>query len=125
MANSILDINKILNDYSIEIQEAISNLCPNVAKEAQNELKATHKHKDRTGKFRKGWKVKTTKGNGTTSSIIYNTNAGLTQLLEKPHADRTGTRTIVPKSAGFMKTIEEKYNLKFEKDVENIIKNGG
>lgn len=125
MANSILDINKILNDYSLEIQTSISDLCPEVAKEAQNELKATHKHKDRTGKFRKGWRVKTTKGNGITYSIIYNTNAGLTQLLEKPHSDRTGTRIITPKSAGFMKDVEEKYNLKFEKDVEKIIKNGG
>lgn len=124
MANSILDINKILNDYSLDIQTSISDLCPEIAKEAQNDLKATHKHKDRTGKFRKGWRVKTTKGNGITYSIIYNVNAGLTQLLEKPHANRKGI-TITPKSAGFMKDVEVKYNLKFERDVENIIKNGG
>lgn len=124
MANSILDINKILNDYSLEIQTSISDLCPEVAKEATDELKATHRHKDRTGKFRKGWRVKTTKGNGITYSIIYNVNAGLTQLLEKPHANRNGI-TITPKSAGFMKEVEEKYNLKFERDVDKIIKNGG
>ena len=59
------------------------------------------------------------------SCTIYNQNAGLTVLLEKPHKDRTGTRTITPKSAGHIKKVDDMCNSEFEKNVEMIIKNGG
>lgn len=121
MANSILDINKILNDYSIEIQEAIQEDAIKVSKSGVDTLKNTSPK--RTGKYRKGWKVKTTKGNGFIQCEIHNsTNWQLTHLLEKPHLKRNGGYTI-PKV--HIKPVEETCINEFEKDVENIIKNGG
>lgn len=121
MANSILDINKILNGYSIEIQEAIQNDAIKVSKIGVDKLKNTSPK--RTGKYSKGWKVKTTKGNGFIQCEIHNaTSWQLTHLLEKPHAKRNGG-TTTPKV--HIKPVEQSCISQFEKDVENIIKNGG
>ena len=126
MANdSILDIKDILNDYSKDIQEAITKDAEAVAKEAANELKNTSPK--RTGKYRKGWRVKTTKGNGYVECVVHNaTDYQLTHLLEKPHVIRNGVGTwgtSTPKV--HIKPVEEKAVKKYEKDVENIIKSGG
>lgn len=122
MANdSITNVIDILNEYSTDIQEAIIEDAQKVAKEAQNELKNTSPK--RTGKYRKGWRVKTVKGNGYVESIVHNaTDYQLTHLLEKPHLKRNGgyTAPIV-----HIAPVEEKAVKQFEKDVENIIKNGG
>lgn len=122
MANdSITNVIDILNEYSTDIQEAIIEDAQKVAKEAQNELKNTSPK--RTGKYRKGWRVKTIKGNGYVESIVHNaTDYQLTHLLEKPHLKRNGgmTTPIV-----HIAPVEQKAVKQFEKDVENIIKNGG
>ena len=122
MANSsILDINDILNEYSSDIQEAITNEAQSVAKDAANELKNTSPK--RTGKYRKGWRVKTNKGKGYIECIVHNaTNYQLTHLLEKPHVTRNGGKTT-PKV--HIAPVEEQSKKKFEIAVENIIKNGG
>lgn len=121
MANSILDINDILNDYSSDIQEAIIDEAQKVAKEGVAELKNTSPKK--TGAYRKGWRVKTEKGRNYISCTIHNsTNYQLTHLLEKPHLTRNGGRTT-PKV--HIKPVEEKCIKKYEKDIEKIIKNGG
>lgn len=122
MANdSVIDVIDILNEYSANIQEAIVEEAQKVAKEGASELKNTSPK--RTGKYRKGWRVKTTKSKGSVECIIYNsTNWQLTHLLEKSHAKRNGgvTSPIV-----HIKPVEERCIKRFEKDVESIIKNGG
>lgn len=121
MADTILDINKILNDYSSEIQEAIMEDAEKVSKNGAEKLKATSPK--RTGKYARGWRVKTKKGNGFIECEIHNaTNWQLTHLLEKPHLKRNGGYTM-PKV--HIKPVEESCIAQFERDVENIIKNGG
>lgn len=118
---SILDINDILNEYSSDIQEAISEEAQKIAKEGVSELKNTSPK--RTGKYGKGWRVKTTKGRGFIECTIHNsTNWQLTHLLEKAHLKRNGGLTS-PKV--HIKPVEEKCIKEFERNVENIIKNGG
>lgn len=118
---SILDINDILNEYSSDIQEAISEEAQKIAKEGVSELKNTSPK--RTGKYRKGWRVKTTKSRGFIECKIHNsTNWQLTHLLEKAHLKRNGGLTS-PKV--HIKPVEEKCIQEFERNVENIIKNGG
>ncbi|MBR2677825.1 MAG: HK97 gp10 family phage protein [Bacilli bacterium] len=117
----ILEINDILNEYSNDIQEGITREAESVAKEAVSELKVTSPI--RTGKYRKGWRVKTTKGRGFVECIVHNsTNYQLTHLLEKPHLKRNGGITT-PKV--HIKPVEEKSKKEYEQKVENIIKNGG
>lgn len=120
--DTILDINKILNDYSKDIQESIAAEAQEVAKKAQNELKATSPK--RTGKYSRGWRVNTTKSRYEIECIVYNTNPGLTMLLERTHAKRGGG-SVTPKSAGHIQRVEESSIKEYETEVEKIIQNGG
>ena len=119
--NSILDVTKILDNYAKEISKDIITDAEKVAKDGMDELKNTSPK--RTGKYRKGWRVRTDKINGGGVSIIYNaTSYQLTNLLEKPHLTRNGRLTspqvhIAPVEARCIKD--------YERRVENTIKNGG
>ena len=119
--NNILDIHEILNEYSQDIQDAITNEAQVVAKKGVAELK--NKSPKRTGKYRKGWRVQTEKGRGYVDCTIHNaTDYQLTHLLEKPHALRNG-RTSTPQV--HIAPVEQQCVSEFEKNVEMIIKNGG
>lgn len=119
--DSILDIKDILNEYSVDIQEDIVKTAENVAKKGADKLKQTSPK--RTGKYSKGWRVKTAKGRGEVSSTIYNaTNWQLTHLLEKPHLLRNG-RLSTPKVHIY--PVEQQCIKEYETEVEKIIKNGG
>lgn len=119
--DSILDIKEILNDYSLDIQDAITQEAQNVAKKGVAELKNTSPK--RTGKYRKGWRVKTEKGRGFVNCSIHNaTDWQLTHLLEKPHALRNGG---VSRPQVHIAPVEQQCVSEYQKNVENIIKNGG
>jgi len=126
--NSILDINEILNDYSDDIQEAITEEALEVAKEGQSKLKATSpknkKNTSRKGRYAKGWRVKTTKGKGFVNCISHNaTDYQLTHLLEREHMTRNGGK-YTPKQK-HIEPVHDECCRNFEKGVEEIVKNGG
>lgn len=125
VSDSFLDIKDILNEYSDEIQESITEEAINIAKEGAEKLKRTSPK--RTGRYAKGWKVKTIKGKGYVSATIYNsTNWQLTHLLENPHVIRNSNGTYgISKPKVHIAPVEEKCIAEFEHNVENIIKNGG
>lgn len=117
----ILEIADILDEYSNDIQEAITERAIKVAKQGANDLKANSPK--RTGDYKKGWRVKTAKGKGFVSCIIHNaTNYQLTHLLEKPHLKRNGGLTT-PKV--HIAPVEEKSIKQYEQEVINVIENGG
>lgn len=122
---SILDIKEILNEYSCDIQEAITEEAQTIAKKGVAELKNNSPKK--SGKYRKGWRVKTTKGANYVECVIHNaTEWQLTHLLEKPHVIRNkyGTwGTSTPQV--HIEPVEKKCISEYEKNVEKIIKNGG
>lgn len=119
--NSILDVNKILDSYAKEISRDIVTDAEIVAKEGVDELRNTSPK--RTGKYRKGWRVRTDKMNNGGSSIIYNaTDYQLTHLLEKPHLSRNG-RIVAPKV--HIAPVEAKCIKDYERRVEKSIQNGG
>ncbi len=118
MANdSLLDVNDILTGYCDDVQEYIEEAAKKIALSGKNKLKSNSPKK--TGKYSRGWTLKTIKGRGYARFIIYNkTNWQLTHLLEKPHATRNGLRTnpIV-----HIKPVEEECISEFEKNVKRII----
>lgn len=125
MNNSILDISDILEEYSQDIQESITEAAIKIANEGASELK--QKSPKKTGKYAKGWKVKITKGKNYINSTIHNNNNWqLTHLLEKPHIIKNSNGTYgTSKPVIHIAPVEEKCVEKFTKEVENIIKNGG
>ena len=125
--DSILNIQDILNDYSHEIQEAITEEAEKIAKEGKEKLKSTSpKNKKNTkykGRYAKGWRVKTTKGYGFVNCTIYNaTDWQLTHLLENSHLTRNGGKT---KPVIHIAPVHDECCDRFEKGVERIVKNGG
>ena len=126
--NSILDITDILNEYSEDIQEAMKHNADLVSKLGVNKLKSNSPKK--TGKYAKGWKVKNESGRDYIKLVIYNTNPGLTQLLEKPHVIRNkhgewGTYNPQKSGTVHIKPVEDIVKKDYEKAIVRAIKNGG
>lgn len=125
--NSILDIEEILNDYSDDIQTAITEKAIKVAQEGQSKLKSTSpknkKNTNHKGSYAKGWRIKTEKGRVFVNCKIYNaTDWQLTHLLENGHLTRNGGKTT---PITHIKPVHDECCNDYEKGVETIIKNGG
>lgn len=128
----LLQINDILNEYSNDIQEGITNAAIEVAENGKNELKVTSpKRTPHGGKYARGWRVEKIKGRGFVHTTIYNaTDWQLTHLLEQEHIGKNQYGEwgkYNPKEAGtiHIQPVEQKCIQAFQKDVEQVIKNGG
>lgn len=83
-----VQMDKILDSYSREVQEATNKAIDSVAKESASKLRDTSPRK--TGDYAKGWKVKKERGrDGLQTVTVHNkTNYQLTHLLENGHVVR-------------------------------------
>lgn len=125
--DSLLDIKDILNDYSKEIQEGITEEAIEVAQTGKSKLKQTSpinkKNTSRKGRYAKGWRVKTKKGRGFVNCIIYNeTDWQLTHLLEDGHLTRNDKKTIPIKH---IEPVNEYCAENYEKGVIKVIEGSG
>jgi len=92
MADAILDINGILQEwYNVEL-DTFADVLYQAGKDAVKELKATSP--DRTGKYAKSWAVKkkTKKGLSVEVTVYNKDHYQLTHLLENGHAKVIGGR---------------------------------
>lgn len=79
-----------LKAYSSEVERDLQDAKKEVANKAVQELKSASGFKDRTGRYRKGWRAKKVGEN----YVVHNaTDASLTHLLENGHALRNGGRS--------------------------------
>jgi len=126
---SLLDIKEILNDYTNDIQEAITKEAQRVAKEGAKDLQNTRNtYQVRTGKYNRGWTVKTTKGRNFVECIIHNKDHyQLTHLLERGHdiVDRNGHHKGRVRAYKHIEPVDKKRTREYERNVEQIIRNGG
>lgn len=102
-ASPSIQMKKLLDEYSKEVQDALDDSIKEVSKEAVSKLKNTSPRK--SGKYARGWGVKEEK-NG---AIVYNkTNWQLTHLLENGHIVRNkkGTYGRAP-AYPHIKPVEE------------------
>jgi len=83
-----VQMDKILDSYSREVQEATNKAIDSVAKESASKLRDTSPKK--SGEYAKGWKVKKERGrDGLQTVTVHNkTNYQLTHLLENGHVVR-------------------------------------
>ena len=114
-------LNKILNDYSKEVVDVVSDCSKEVSDSAVSKLKMVRFH---TGnKYSKSWAVKEEKGTlGTTKFTIYNKkHYRLTHLLEYGHVVKNGTKRVVGNARAFphIKPIEEWIQNQLPKDIAN------
>lgn len=123
--NNLIDIKDILNEYSSDIQEGITETAFKVAEDGKNKLRVTSPK--RTGKYRKGWRVEKKQGKGFVHATIYNaTDWQLTHLLEKPHVIRNQHGTWgTSKPQVHIEPVEQECIQEYQKNVEQVIKNGG
>ena len=88
MADSFaVQLDKILDDYSVQAKRAINNSMDVVAKEAVKKLKNSSPKRAGHGEYARGWGVKRSRGrNGINDVLVYNrTHGQLTHLLENGH----------------------------------------
>lgn len=116
-------ISGYLNEYGKEVREEVEELADEVAGETLKEIKA-NSPVDK-GSYKKGWRKKAeVSALGKKTITVYNaTDYQLTHLLENGHLNRDGTTRAAP--IKHIKPVEEKAVEKFEKGVEEIIKNAG
>lgn len=123
--DELSDIKDILNDYSTDIQEGITEAAYKVAENGKNKLNVTSPK--RTGDYRKGWRVGKKSGKGFVHATIYNgTDWQLTHLLEKEHVIRNQYGTWdTSKPQVHIEPVEQECIQEYQRDVEQVIKNGG
>lgn len=96
MAKSLeQQLSDVLVLYSQEVTEQTKQDAETVAKETRQRIKESGNFKNRTGKYRRGWKVK--KAFESANEVrfrVYNTRYQLTHLLEKGHAKKDGGRVM-------------------------------
>lgn len=123
--SSILDVNKILDAYAKDIARDVTTDAEIVAKQGVTELKnTTGTYRVRTGKYNRGWRVKTDKMKNGGTSIIYNaTDYQLTHLLEHGHdiVGRDGTKKGRARAFVHIKPVEEKCIKEYERLIEKDI----
>ena len=124
--NDFSIIGDILNEYSKDIQEGITQDAIKVAEEGKQELRATSPRGARK-RYYKGWRVDKKSGYGYVHTTIHNaTDWQLTHLLEKSHPIRNkygewGMSTPIE----HIYPVEQKCIREYTKAVEETIKNGG
>lgn len=103
-------ITRELQIFNSDVEKGLEKAKEDVSKMGVQELKAGGDFKNRTGKYRKGWRVK----KEGTNYIIHNaTDYQLTHLLERGHALKGGGRAqayphIAPTESDIIDEYEKK-----------------
>ena len=121
---NIDDLAKAISDelerYGKRIFDELDEVSDEVAKETVEKLKSSGNYQDRSGKYRRSFKVKDFKSYNQVEKKVYSTRPGLTHLLEYGHAVKGGrgrTRAFphwAPAEAEAIETLERKLTQKIE-----------
>ena len=113
------EVTKILKSWSTEVLEETNEAVKDVATEARDELKVEGKFENRSGKYRKGWKVTFTELRYGLEATVHNKVYQLTHLLESGHAkwlwgrDTGGTVQAFP----HIEKVNEEAQRKLEEEI--------
>lgn len=105
ITNLQAQVEALLNQYGKQCSEVVNEAVHEVSKEALKKLKK--ESPKRTGRYKKGWKVKKNDDKFSANDILYGKEAStyaIAHLLEHGHATRNGGRTApIP----HVKNVEE------------------
>ena len=105
-----------MKEYSNTCETEVQKVIEDVSKEARKKLSSTSPKK--TGKYKRGWRVKFTKRQGYYKVNIHNPSSyQLTHLLEKGHKVRGGYSPAIP----HIKAVEEWANAEVEKRIKEVL----
>lgn len=79
-------VTSILREWSADAVEQTNEAVREVATEAKDELKVEGGFQNKSGKYRKGWKVTFTEKRYGLEAVVHNNVYQLTHLLESGHA---------------------------------------
>ena len=80
------EISKIYKSWSAEVLEETNETVKDVANEARDQLKVEGDFKNKSGKYRKGWRVTFIEMRYGLEATVHNKVYQLTHLLESGHA---------------------------------------
>ena len=112
-------VTNILKDWSADVLEETNEAVKDVATEARDELKVEGNFENRSGKYRKGWKVTFTELRYGLEATVHNKVYQLTHLLESGHAkwlwgrDTGGTVQAFP----HIEKVNEEAQRKLEEEI--------
>jgi len=112
-------VTNILKDWSADVLEETNEAVKDVANEARDELKVEGNFENRSGKYRKGWRVTFTELRYGLEATVHNKVYQLTHLLESGHAkwlwgrDTGGTVQAFP----HIEKVNEEAQRKLEEEI--------
>ena len=112
-------VTNILKDWSADVLEETNEAVKDVAIEARDELKVEGNFENRSGKYRKGWRVTFTELRYGLEATVHNKVYQLTHLLESGHAkwlwgrDTGGTVQAFP----HIEKVNEEAQRKLEEEI--------
>lgn len=112
------EISKFIEEYTDEVREKVDAAVESVGKKTVEELKVGGDFIDRTGAYRKSWKVKIEKTRLGVTATVYAGQYYLTQLLEFGHVKQNGGRT---RAFPHISTAEENARALLEEEVRKAV----
>lgn len=113
MDSLTVEINKVLAQYTNDVNQTVDQVMKSNAQEAKKAL--TSSSPVRSGKYAKSWAVKKLKG----QYIVYNKKPGLTHLLENGHdIIRDGRKVGHAPAQVHIRPVEEMISEKIVKELE-------
>lgn len=116
------EVAKILDGYSQDVREAVDRVVADTGKQAKKDIQAPSPQK--TGSYRKGWRVKKEGGalGQVPSATVYNaTDYQLTHLLEHGHQKAGGGRVKgIPHIAPVEEKLQSSFTQALQKAIEEV-----
>lgn len=115
---------EIFETYSAEVQESVDEAVREVANESRSDLKVAGDFKNRSGDYRKGWKITFDKKRYGLEATIHNKLYQLTHLLESGHAKflwgRPTGETV--KAFPHIENVNEEAHKRLEEEIVRRVK---
>lgn len=112
-------VKEIFRSFEGDVLDVTNIAVQATAKKAVKELKVGGAFKNRTGEYRKGWKVEIEKSRLGCKATVYNEHPGQTSWLEYGHAKQNGGRTqAFPHIESVDQNVEEIFLDELRKGIE-------